>query len=441
MPVNPAPYSGWGRVLWGRGGRARPEKRAALARQLAEAPGPALGALRSYGDAALAADRPALDMSRMNRLIAFDPETGVLEAEAGVALSDILSVFGPRGWMPATLPGTGHATLGGAIAADVHGKNHHDAGSFGQHVEAITLAGPDGAAHEITEDNDAELFRATIGGMGLTGVIVAARIRLAPCPSGTVAVAERRVADLDAFLAGFEDSRATFQVGWIDATRAGDGLGRGILEEAEFADPPAPFPADRRAKAVPLDAPGFALSSLVVRTFNAAYYRRVPVAGRERTRPLPAFFHPLDSLSAWNRLYGKRGFHQFQCVVPPEAAGEVLRAMLAEIAAAGLAAPLAVLKRMGPGRAGMLSFPMEGFTLAVDIPNRAGAEALIRRQIDRTAEAGGRIYLAKDSLATPEQLAPMYPELAAFRAVCARVDPDGVFVTDLARRLDLRGAR
>ncbi|NNU81235.1 FAD-binding oxidoreductase [Halovulum dunhuangense] len=440
MQLNPEPYSGWGRVLTAAGGRARPEKAAALAEFTREIRGPAIGARRSYGDAALSAQRPAVEMTRLDRLIAFDPETGLLEAEAGVRLSDILAVFAPRGWMPTTLPGTGFVTLGGAIAADVHGKNHESAGSFGQAVAEIRLIGPDGAARWISDTVEPALFRATLGGMGLTGVIESARIRLVRCPAGHVDVTERRMPDLAAYLDAFETSEATFSVGWIDATAAGPALGRGILEEAEFTTRAAPFTKPRRARSVPLDAPGFLLSGPVVRAFNAVYWRRVPASGRTRTRPLAEFFHPLDALGGWNRLYGKRGFHQFQCVLPPDAAPAMLRTMLRDIAASGLAAPLAVLKKLGDGRAGPLSFPMRGYTLAVDFPNRDRAASLIDRLIDQTVEAEGRIYLAKDSVAGPDQVAAMYPELPAFAETVRAADPEGVFATDLARRLNLRGA-
>jgi len=439
MSLNSAPYTGWGRVLSADAGRTRPEKATALRRQLAETPGPALGGLRSYGDAALSGLRAAVDMTRLDRMLAFDPQTGVLEAEAGVRLTDILEHMAPRGWMPAVMPGTGHATLGGAIAADVHGKNHHQMGSFGQHVESIRLLDGDGQATDLDGTSHSELFSATMGGMGLAGVIESARIRLAPCPSGTVEVQERRIPDLDGYLEAFAASTSPFQVGWIDATATGAALGRGVLEEASFSPPGAPYVPPSKGSTIPVDAPGFLLAGPIVRAFNARYFRRIPAAGRSRTRPLGAFLFPLDSIAGWNRLYGKSGFHQFQCALPPETAPATLRTMLAEIGTSGLAAPLAVLKRMGPGRAGPLSFPMEGYTLAVDFPNKPAAETLITRLIDQTAEAGGRIYMAKDSVAQAGHIQTMYPELSSFRDIVRKADPDGVFETDLARRLALRG--
>lgn len=432
-------YAGWGRALRATGRLARPERAAAL-KALAEGPGPlaAIGALRSYGDAALVSGGRGIVMTRLDRLLAFDPATGIAEAEAGVTVRDLLEVFPPQGFMPAVCPGTGFATLGGCIANDVHGKNHHGAGSFGQHVESLELLGADGRLRRCTPDREKDRFAATVGGLGLTGIIVSARLRLAPCPSTHVEVEERRIPDLDAFLDAFEASRHPFSVGWIDATARGAALGRGILEEADFATGTPPPPKPRRGLRVPIDAPGLLLSAPVVRLFNLLWRLRIPAAGRSRIRPLAAFLFPLDSLRDWNRLHGRRGFHQFQCVLPDPAA-DTLHAMLADVAASGLAAPLAVLKRMGPGRAGLLSFPMAGWTLALDLPNRGAVRALAERLERQVLKAGGRIYLAKDSLASPGAVAAMYPELPRFRAILAEIDPEGRFATDLSRRLGLRG--
>ncbi|MGG7645662.1 FAD-binding protein [Rhodovulum sp. YNF3179] len=437
MRWNRAETTGWGRALRAAEEIARPENRATLHRLMTETPAPAMGNRRSYGDAALNHGGRSIDMTRLDRLIGFDPETGILEAEAGATIGEIARVFAPRGWLPAVMPGTGFATLGGAIANDVHGKNHHVAGSFGQHVVAIDLLTPAGR-RTLTADSDARLWRATIGGVGQTGVILSARIRLIPCPSTTMRVRERRIETLDEFLGHFEDSDAPYSVGWIDATARGAALGRGIFEEGRIAPHDAGH-APGAARRVPLDAPRALLSGPVVRAFNAVYWRRVPAGGRSVARPLERFFFPLDRLHDWNRLYGKPGFHQFQCVVPP-AATDTLREMLDRIGTAGLASPLAVLKRMGPGRAGHLSFPMEGWTLAVDFPNRAPARALIAGLEGLARDAGGRLYLAKDALAAPERLAGMYPDLPDFAAAAAEVDPAGHFATDLVRRLRLREA-
>lgn len=428
-------YSGWGRVLQATGRLARPER----ASQLAEVtPLPAIGNLKSYGDAALVNDADAIDMTRMDRFLSFDETTGILEAEAGVTISEILRVFAPKGWMPAVMPGTGFATLGGCIANDVHGKNHQKVGSFGQHVESIVLIGADGKSRRVSPKREGKVFAATMGGLGQTGIIVSAKIKMIPCAGGQMSVSDTRIDDLDAFIDAFELSTASYSVGWIDAKAQGQNIGRGILEEAEFIDG-TKFDASGKTASMPFNAPSFAMSSLVVKAFNALYLRRVPVQGRTRLASLLKFYFPLDSINNWNRLYGKNGFHQFQCVIPMEGAPEVLADMLGRIGKSGLASPLAVLKRMGDGRAGPMSFPMEGMTLAVDFPNKELARYLLAELEAITLAAGGRIYLAKDSLASGEHIKAMYPEHADFAAVANRVDPEHLFETDLVKRLDLRG--
>lgn len=351
-------------------------------------------------------------------------------------IGDLLRSFAPRGWLPPVMPGTGFATVGGGIAMDVHGKNHHHAGSFGQHVSEITLMTPAGP-RQVTPTADEALFKATVGGLGQTGPILSARFKLLKAKGDVMVVTERRIKAWDDFIARLDASDATYSVGWIDATATGTSLGRGILEEAETGGglvKPA-----KRGKSVPFNAPGFALSSPVVRAFNAAYWRRVPERGRTLVKPIDDFFFPLDRIHDWNRLYGKAGFHQFQCVVPLAGADD-LRAMLVKVAHSGLASPLAVLKRMGPGRAGYLSFPMEGYTLAVDMRASKRAQTLLGELEDMTAAAGGRIYLAKDALASPAHMRAMYPEHEKWLAEVTRADPDGHYTTDLVRRLQLRNA-
>ncbi|GAA0284935.1 FAD-binding protein [Rhodovulum strictum] len=437
MQWKTADYAGWGRAIRVRGTLTRPERLGALATALTGR-GPAIGNFRSYGDAALNAGGAAVQMTRLDRLLSFDAETGVLEAEAGTTIAELLRVFAPRGWMPPVMPGTGFATLGGCIANDVHGKNHHDAGSFGQHVLAVTLM-TDTGPRAVTPEADPGLFRATMGGLGQTGAILSARLQLRPIPGQRMRVVETRIPDFDAFIAALGGSTAEFTVGWVDATARRKRLGRGILEEGELLEGSRPGPM-RRAKSVPFDAPGLLLSWPVVKLFNRWRLARIPDSGRKRIRALDEFFFPLDALHDWNRLYGKRGFHQFQCVVPQDAA-PALREILAAIAKSGIASPLAVLKRMGPGRAGHLSFPMAGYTLAVDLPARkTRAAPLYARLEDMVQAAGGRLYLAKDALARPGTIAAMYPELDAWRAEIARIDPEGQMETDLVRRLKLRSA-
>jgi len=429
--------SGWGRALRSKARIARPERRTALDELMSTAPAPAFGAARSYGDAALNADGALIDMSRLNRLLRFTPETGCLRAEAGVTLGELLAIFGPQGWMPAAMPGTAHVTLGGAIASDVHGKNHHAHGSFGQHVSSIRLMGADGKLRDISEVEHPELFRATIGGMGQTGVIVAAELRLIRCAGGRVELRKQRLPNLDAFLAAFHDNSADFSVGWIDATAKGTALGRGVLEEGHVIA--GNFASPRNPRAVPFNMPGLTLSRPAVKAFNALYYHRASASGRMRKRPIGDMFFPLDGLAHWNRLYGKRGFHQFQCVLPQSTCDVMLPRLLEEIAGSGLASPLSVLKKLGSGRAGYMSFPMAGMTLAADFRANAKAVPLLGKLNRMVAEAGGRVYMAKDSTLDPGLIRAMYPEVDKYRAVLAEVDPTGVFTTDLARRLNLRG--
>jgi len=432
MPWKEAEYSGWGRALRATGTLARPERARNLAALCGDTPAPAIGNRRSYGDACLNSGGRAIDLTRMDRILGFDEETGLLDVEAGMPVGQLAEVFAPRGWLPPVMPGTGFATVGGCIANDVHGKNHHNDGTFGAHVESFTLHTP-GGLREVTAEDD--LFAVTVAGLGQTGAIASARLRMKRAKGDVMVVTERRVADWDAHLALLDASTTTYTVGWIDATARGAGLGRGILEEGETGS--GLTPRKKGAKAVPLDAPGFALSPPVVRAFNALYWRRVPVRGRTLVKPINDFFFPLDKIHDWNRLYGRAGFHQFQCVVPLKAA-DALRAMLEKIAKAGIASPLAVLKRMGPGRAGMLSFPMEGYTLAVDFPNRGRAAEIIRELVGDTADAGGRIYLAKDALADAATVAEMYPGREAWAKAVAAVDPGGLLETDMTRRLNLR---
>lgn len=427
-------WSGWGRALSATGELARPERQGALAVLLAEGLVPAIGNRRSYGDASLNSGGRAIDMTRLDRMLDFDPDTGILEVEAGARIGEIAEAFAPRGWLPPVMPGTGLATVGGCIAQDVHGKNHHHAGSFCQHVVSLTLLTEKGT-REVSPEKTPALFKATAGGLGQTGVILSAHIRLMACKGDVMVVTERRAESWDEHIALLDASSATYTVGWIDATATGTALGRGIVEEGETGAGLVP----RRVKSrkIPFDAPAFALSAPVVRAFNRLYFRRVPATGRTVVKPISDFFFPLDRIHDWNRLYGKRGFHQFQCVVPL-AGAQALRQMLESIASSGLASPLAVLKRMGPGRAGYLSFPMEGYTLAVDFPNRDAARDLIRRLEGMTLATGGRLYFAKDSLAQGADMGAMYPELDLWRKECAKADPEGRLKTDLVRRLNLR---
>ncbi len=442
--------TGWGRTSHASVLACRPERadevQAAL--RVENAGGIlAYGGGRSYGDAALNAGGRAILTGRLNRILAFDRETGEVTCEPGVTFRDLIDVFVPHGLMPPASPGTAFATIGGAVANDVHGKNHDRHGSFGDHVTAIELMLADGSTRQVSPSEDADLFHATIGGLGLTGFMRQIRVRLLAGAHPKVAVAERRIADLDAYLAAFAEIRdtATFSVGWIDALARGRALGRGILETAEFAASEASDSSGadtpERPHKVPIDFPGFALNPLAVRMFNAAYLARVGPSGRSRVAPLAKFLYPLDAILAWNRIYGKRGFYQFQCVLPDAEAPRGLRQLLETIAAAGRGSFLAVLKTLGGEGRGYLSFPIRGFTLALDFPRTRGIEDLLGGLERIVGDRGGRIYLAKDALVSAESFQAMYPKVDQFKAVLARVDPRARFTSDLARRLGLKPKR
>ena len=299
----------------------------------------------------------------------------------------------------------------------------------------------DGTTRRVTPESDPELFAATIGGMGLTGIVRAVAFHLLPKATPWVTVHEERISDLDDYLEAFAQVRdtATFSVGWIDALARGASLGQGILETAEFHEDRT-MPDPPRPRRVPIDLPSFALNRLSVRAFNEFYRRRVPIAGRERLRPFTEFLYPLDALHDWNRIYGKRGFYQFQCVLPDHSARAGLRSLLETISRTGNPSFLAVLKTLGRAGRGYLSFPTRGHTLALDFPRGGGADDLLRKLEAITLEHQGRVYLAKDSLLSREGFRAMYPQLPQFESVLQRVDPGARFMSDLARRLGLKGA-
>jgi decaprenylphospho-beta-D-ribofuranose 2-oxidase len=401
----------------------------------------AFGNGRAYGDAAL---NPAatLAMHGTAGVEAFDPATGQLIARAGTLLADLIADFVPRGWFSPVTPGTRFVTLGGMIAADVHGKNHHLAGTFGAHLDWLDLALADGRVLRCSSGAHADLFAATCGGMGLTGVILRAAFRMIPIETRLIRRETLRAPGLDAVMELFEASRDwTYSVAWIDCLSGGAARGRALLsrgEHARAAEVAAPPPPPRpRAWRVPVDFPGFALNRWSVRAFNALYYR----AGRPGTAfvDLEPFFYPLDALHEWNRIYGRSGLFQYQCVLPLAASRAGLEALLRRIAASGAGSFLTVLKRFGNTPAacpGLLSFPMEGYTLALDF--RATAPNLrLAQELDAiVADHGGRLYLAKDARMPPGMLR-FYPGLERFRAVRAAVDPAEKFASAQSRRLGL----
>jgi len=408
----------------------------------------ARGLGRSYGDAAQNAGGDVLDMRAADRVLDVDLAAGAVEIEAGISLDHLMSLFVPMGLFVPVTAGTRYVTVGGAIAADIHGKNHHVAGSFSRHVEWLDLLVADGSVRRVSPQEDPELFGATAGGMGLTGVILRARVRMKPIETAQVLVDTDRAPDLDSLLALMTsgDHRYDYSVAWIDCVARGRRMGRSVLTRGRFARRDE-LPADRRADplryaaSVRLSAPDLfppgLLNRATVAAFNEAWYRTSPARRRDQLQGIPSFFHPLDGVGEWNRIYGGRGFVQYQFVVP-FGAEEALREALGRISSARTASFLAVLKRFGDGDPGMLSFPAPGWTLALDIPVGGTRLVGLLDELDElVAAAGGRIYLAKDSRARPETIERMYPDLDRFREVRRRVDPDGVFTSDLARRLSL----
>lgn len=379
---------------------------------------------RSYGDAAQSRTN-TVDMRSMNRMIEFDPATGQLVCEAGVMLADVIDSFLPRGWFPWVTPGTRFVTIGGMIAADVHGKNHHVHGSFGNFLDWIDLMDGSGRVLRCNPQENPDLFTATIGGMGLTGVILRAAFRLRRVETAWIRQETIAAPDLDTTLAAFETYAAsTYSVAWIDCLAQGRALGRSLItlgEHATLTDLPmrnraAPFAAPTKRKlAMPMDAPSFALNRWSIRAFNHLYYRRGAGRSGESLIGWEGYFYPLDAILNWNRLYGRRGFAQYQVVLPLALAQSGLSALLREIAASGLGSFLAVLKRLGPQGAGQMSFPMEGHTLALDFPASEAAFDLMRRLDDITIAHGGRHYLAKDSRLSPDMLRRTDPRSEAFR--------------------------
>jgi decaprenylphospho-beta-D-ribofuranose 2-oxidase len=443
MDWRPVELAGWGRTARARVLACRPRDATEATAALAEANRATIlpyGGGRSYGDVALNGAGRALLTSGLNRILEFDAATGAVVCEAGVTFRDLMEAYLPRRYLVPVSPGTAFATIGGAVANDVHGKNHEVAGSFGDHVVWLDLALPSGEVRRVCPRTDSELLAATIGGIGLTGLVLRVCFRLQAVPSASVAVEERRIGDLDGFMAAFAQCRATstFSVGRIDAMARGRQMGRGILETAEFAAVDvAPFRRARQRN-VPFDFPSGVLNPFSIRLFNELYYRRVSTAGRRRTVPIQKFLYPLDALGHWNRIYGRRGFFQFQCVVPDRTAPAGITALLEAIARARRGSFLAVLKTLSQGGRGHLSFPERGYTLALDFP-RAGPVPALLGELERIAlKHDGRVYLAKDALLSAEGFRAMYPRLAKFRDVLARVDPDRRLASDMARRLCIR---
>lgn len=400
----------------------------------------AYGGGRCYGDAALDDGGQAVLTRALDRVLSFDPGSGEIVCQAGVTFAQLARTYIPLGFCFPVSAATAAVTVGGAFANDIHSKNHHAIGSFGDHVAWIDLMLASGDVVRASRDIEPELFRASLGGIGLTGIVLRVAFRMMPVASGAADAHYQPIADMDAMIDTIEAerSRADFLFGWTDVMAHGGDLGRGILEIGKFADsddgmaPPAP------QKRVPFDLPALAMHPAILRRFNARRIAKLPSRGSDVRLPLGRFFFPLDAITDFNRVYGRCGFYSIHTGFPRQTMRAGIRAVLQAISDAGAGSFAAVMKPMrGPGD-GLLSFPIAGMAFAVDLPRRAGVEAL-HVQLERlTLDHGGRLYVAKDALMAPETYAAMFPRLDEFRAVLARVDPAGRFQSDMSRRLRLR---
>ncbi|MFF0185657.1 FAD-binding protein [Streptomyces sp. NPDC005244] len=449
MPADTVSVTGWGRTAPTAARLVRPrsyEEAATAVRECGTRGGIARGLGRAYGDAAQNAGGAVFDMTGLDRIHAIDVGGGTVLCDAGVSLHRLMEVLLPLGWFVPVTPGTRYVTVGGAIGADIHGKNHHGSGSFARHVLSFELLTADGEIRTVAQGEP--LFDATAGGMGLTGVILTATVRLQPVETALMSVDTERAVDLDDLMARLTatDHLHRYSVAWIDLLARGATMGRSVLTRGDHAPLNALPPRARRQPlafrtsrlpAPPAFVPEGLLGRTTVGLFNELWYRKAPRARTGELQRIPTFFHPLDGVPHWNRVYGRGGFVQYQFVVG-HGQEETLRRIVGRISHHRCPSFLAVLKRFGEGDPGWLSFPMPGWTLALDIPaNLPGLGAFLDGLDEEVAGAGGRVYLAKDARLRPELLATMYPRLDAFRSLRRDLDPRGVFTSDLSRRLGL----
>lgn len=377
---------------------------------------------RSYGDVCLNADGAVLTTQNCNNILSFDRKQGIIRVQAGITLEDLLSIIVPAGWFIPVSPGTQYISVGGAIANDIHGKNHHCAGTFGRHVRKMLVQRFDGEIIECSPDTEHLFFNATIAGIGLTGLIIWAEIQLIPIHNAFIETENIPFASLDEF---FELSKSSekgfaYTVSWLDCVSSGDAFGRGIFMRGNHAAAGATTPESKSIPirpVVPFDFPSIALNYYSVKTFNTLYYYLQSRKSGAHIVPYRPFFYPLDSVLHWNRIYGRAGFLQFQCVVGKERGKEALRAILQATVASGQASFLAVLKEFGDIESpGLLSFPRPGYTLCLDFPYRGRKTEYLMQQLERlVVESNGALYPAKDACMSPETFMKCYPGLGAFK--------------------------
>ncbi|WP_327718966.1 FAD-binding oxidoreductase [Streptomyces sp. NBC_00490] len=449
MSAETVSVTGWGRTAPTTARLIRPrtyEEAAAAVRGCGPRGGIARGLGRAYGDAAQNAGGAVLDMTGLDRVHVIDAADGIVLCDAGVSLHRLMRVLLPLGWFVPVTPGTRQVTVGGAIGADIHGKNHHVCGAFSRHVLSFELLTADGEVRTVSRGTP--LFDATTGGMGLTGVVLTATVQLQPVETALMSVDTERARDLDDLMARLSasDDRYRYSVAWIDLLARGAATGRAVLTRGNHAPLEALGTRARREPlalrtsrlpAMPAHLPEGLLTRTTVGLFNELWYRKAPRARTGQLQSISAFFHPLDGVPHWNRVYGRGGLVQYQFVVG-YGQEETLRRIVRRVSERRCPSFLAVLKRFGDADPGWLSFPVPGWTLALDIPaGLPGLGTLLDELDEEVAAAGGRVYLAKDSRLRPELLAAMYPRLDDFRALRAELDPRAVFVSDLSRRLSL----
>lgn len=401
----------------------------------------ARGLGRCYGDSSL--NENILSTLCLNHILSFDNTTGSLTCEAGVSLEEILDAFVPRGWFLPVTPGTKFVTLGGAIASDVHGKNHHVAGSFANYVESLLLLQADGTILRCSKNENKEIFEATCGGMGLTGIILEATLFLKKIETAYIRQEIEKAKNLDQIFEIFNHSAQwTYSVAWIDCLAKGNSLGRSVLIRGEHAglhEIPAmknPLKVPEKIKvSVPFNFPEFTLSTYVVKIFNELWDFKYSLA--QSVVDYNSFFYPLDSILKWNRIYGKRGLTQYQCVFPKEPSYEGIKQILTAISNSGEGSPLGVLKLFGKQN-GLLSFPLEGYTLAIDFPAKKSVFELFKKLDEIVLKHGGRLYLTKDSRMSEEMFKKGYePALSKFKKLKAKVDTQNKFQSFQSRRLEI----
>ena len=391
---------------------------------------------RSYGDMATMDGGTIVDITSMTAIDGFDDSTGIVVCGSGATIRDLVAEFLPRGFAPPTCPGTGFVTIGGAIANDVHGKNHDTDGSFGHHLEWIELVTPRDGLVRVSPSENVELFNATVGGAGLTGIIVRAAVRLRRVPSNAVIVRKVVIESLEEFIDALSEPQGVpYSVGWINISSSRRTSGRGVLQLADYAGESVP-----ERKIGYFSMPEWLQLPLVNKASSTVFnvlYHRASRFGSDKPVYYPIFTFPLDRVSNWNNFYGRAGVYQFQCVIDFDRAREAYRKILDLTANEGMVSPLAVLKNFGAASSGMLSFPRPGITLAIDLPATARSAQLISRLYDLVIDYGGRVYLAKDALLTPRQFEAMYPNLDAFRQVLGDVDPEARIQSDMSRRIGI----